>query len=439
MLASWKVRVIYLSFVILMLICIIGISIISFFSFLVSTDAIRLRLARELSAWTGYNIELHQPLHFSFFPLKASLSDVLLEDDNNSHLMSAERIEVDLSISDALIGRLRFSETRIIHPRLMIDEPIKTVSGFFISLAHSEGRLGIAIRKVQELSNIDKLTELPAQPFGRILVKDATLIYPLSFGKTAKIANINAMIDWPDLKGSAVFKASGNWNREFVSLTIKADKALLLIGGGMSPLGLSLHSNYGDINFNGSAGILQQKNLNGHFTLHLSGWEQSLRWIKMEKILPNQRGTPLVWESSLEVSSEHISLNHIAFTLGKDKARGAIEVLFRKNLPMITGSLAFEKLDCNSIINALDDPIMINFSFLERFALDLRFSTGNTTIDSLNIENVAASIQMHDGLFVFDIGNATIFGGVVQLNVQLQRNKRFLKELEDFNFTIDVF
>ncbi|WP_208541922.1 AsmA family protein, partial [Bartonella capreoli] len=84
--------------------------------YLISTDAIRIRLAQDLSAWTGYNVQLRDPPRLHLFPYpKAFLSGVTLTSkmDDVAPLMEAESIEVDLSVVDLLWGHVSFSETRI--------------------------------------------------------------------------------------------------------------------------------------------------------------------------------------------------------------------------------------------------------------------------------------------------------------------------------------
>lgn len=238
---SRKMRLLFSLFVIISAILAVAVVIIPL---LVSTDAIRIRLARDLSTWDGYNVQLRGPPYISIFPsFQASLSGVTLTDaiDNGTPLMDASRINVDLSLYDALLGRVRFSETRIINPRFSIDEPVKTVAGFFTSLSRSEGMLSIAIREAQSLveQNREKpdSSRLLAQPFGRILIEGGSLAYHTAEdGKADEITDINAVFDWPESTRSAALRASGFWHEALTNLTINADQALLLMGGGTSPL-----------------------------------------------------------------------------------------------------------------------------------------------------------------------------------------------------------
>ncbi|MBB5073472.1 uncharacterized protein involved in outer membrane biogenesis [Bartonella callosciuri] len=61
-----------------------------------STDAIRICLAQDLSAWTSYNVQLHDPPRLNLFPYpKAYLSGITFTSKENNivPLMKAESIE----------------------------------------------------------------------------------------------------------------------------------------------------------------------------------------------------------------------------------------------------------------------------------------------------------------------------------------------------------
>lgn len=141
---------------------------------------------------------------------------------------------------------------------------------------------------------------------------------------------------------------------------------------------------------------------------------------------------PVVWESSLKTESGHVELNDIIFRLGNDNARGALEITFQDGMPVTTGSLAFESLDLNQIVSAFfpDNKASADLSFLDRFGLDLRLSTSRAIIHGISMSNLAASIQIRNSRLVFDIGNAQIFGGTAQINIQLRDNRQSLTELE---------
>src|SRR5690606_27642731 len=185
--------------------------------FVVSTDAIRVRLAQEISAWTGYSVELQQAPRLRVFPvLRASLNGVALSkmtDQRSTPWMSADRIDVELSPLDALMGRLSFSETHLIRPHFNIVGPVDNFSGFLDAITKSNGRLGTAIRAQKALlqngSNDNTTASKQAsQPFGRVVIRDGTISYARpnddeekSNAPEQQVTKLNATLDWPQTSG----------------------------------------------------------------------------------------------------------------------------------------------------------------------------------------------------------------------------------------------
>ncbi|UXM95598.1 AsmA family protein [Bartonella sp. HY329] len=424
----------YLFFTVAILVVLIIGAIIAI-PYLISTDAIRIRLAQDLSTWTGYNVQLREPPKISFFPkLQAALQGVSLSDasDDSRPLMEAECIEVDLSLLDALQGKVSFSETRIIRPHFAVDEPVKTVAGFFASLARSDGSLGNAIRQAREIvaqspNNAD-LSSLLNQPFGRIYIEDGTLSYPIDHNSADKkpsaeargeIKEINATVTWPTSTYAASIKANGRWNSAYTEVNLRADQALMLMAGGKSAVRVSVNSNRGGVTYTGDAQFAQRFALSGKVAARLPALNVTMDWLGQAKSFGAAIQSPVVWESSLIATPEKLELNDINLTLGNDKARGALETVFIGDLPSTSGSLAFQSLDFTQILPAFISAgdVIPDLSFLNRFSLDLRVSAPQGQIGAIALTNFAASTQLRNGRLSFDIGNVNVFDGTLQSNI----------------------
>lgn len=444
--------------------------------FLVSTDAIRLRLARDLSTITGYNVQLSEPPQISVFPaFRAALPHVVLSDNSaaNAPLMDAEKIIVRMSLWDALRGRARFSETKLIRPHFSLSEPV-SASALFAALARSQGSFGSAVRATQSRLNdtggkaqTDNENAAPLffQPFGRIIIEDGRLSYPAvpaaaaaakpaaAKGKTTKapaentapqtpaedeISAVNAEITWP-LNGSrASLSASGLWHGALTRLDISADDALLLLSGGTSTLRVSFNSVNGGITFTGKAQAGQNWTARGQVQARSPGLGQTLSWLQTRLPFGISLNTPFIWESDLKARPGAAELKQITLTIGDDttgdSGRGALDIGYENNLPHINGSLAFEKLNLNlpaaglftadtqtaaksgRLKPAMDMPA---FNLL---GLDLRVSIDKAQLNSIAADNVAASIQMRKSGLIFDIGAMQIFGAAAQSSLRLKSN-----------------
>ncbi|GAA5103261.1 AsmA family protein [Bartonella jaculi] len=399
--------------------------------YLVSTDAIRIRLAQDLSAWTGYNVQLRDPPRLNLFPYpKAFLSGVTLTSKMNNivPLMEAESIEVDLSLVDLFWGHVSFSETRIVRPQFFLEKPVKTGADFFDRFSRSQGALGLAIRNAREIikHNPDQpdIKHLLDQPFGRIVIENGTLVYHDSIsGVPEKITGLNATLDWPESTQKMRFRADARWRGELTKLSIDADQALLLLAGGKSQIKASVNSVRGGITFTGQARLSEYYIFDGKVSMRSPGWNQTLYWIGSNQFWGHRLKTPIVWESHFLAQPMHIKMNNVTFTMGKTSARGALELAFQDYVPIVIGSLALDNLDFNlleslfSLVEEKKTPL--DMKIFDRIGVDLRLSSPQAKVGNIALTNLAAAIQIRNGHIIFDLGHANVFGGSLQSNMQI--------------------
>lgn len=424
-----------ISFLVLLLILLSAAAFVIALPWFLSTDAIRIRLAQDLSTWTGYSVQLRQPPQISFFPRpKAVLAGVSLRSssEHSALLMQADHVEFDLSLLAVLRGQVSISETRIIAPKFTLNEPVKNVNDALQTLAGSQGALGVAIRETQasikEKPQNPDLKHLSGQPFGRIIVEDGIIDYSCAEGGAREtISQVHATLDWLALGRKASLVISGMWHGEKTELRLDADQALLLFSHATSPIYFSLNSLRGGVTFNGQAKFDNRFFLDGQLSGRSPGWDQTLKWLGLDHSLSIGIKEPVVWESSLNAIPERIELNNVDFSLGADSARGALEINWLGDTPMITGSLAFQTLNLNTLLAAYfpdeKDDNALDLEGLEYFNFDVRLSAPQAQFASLTFMNMAAAVQIRNGRAILDLGNVNAFGGMLQSNVQVFNDK----------------
>lgn len=383
--------------------------------FLISADSIRLRMARDLSSMTGYNVQLLSPPSLTVFPsFKATLPHIVLTDNSadNAPIMTAEKIIVRITLLDALRGRARFSETQLIRPHFTLTEPLKTAS-VLAAFANSEGSFGNALRETHsrlQTHDSEEVTKeqvkysaspLFLQPFGHIIIEDGLITYPIAAAEPApvllsatnapiqtekaekyappakigqkpqetvkklpltqeplapvseEIRDIYAQIDWPQNSDKAALTLTGQWHGASNSLAVQADNALLLMSGGKSGLRISFNSTQGGITFIGTAQAGKNFTAQGNVSARSPGLKQTLNWLGMRLPFDTNITTPFVWESTLKADMQRTELNDIVLTIGDDSGRGTLTLRSEGDYPHISGSLAFEKLTVNLPASAI--------------------------------------------------------------------------------------
>lgn len=420
--------------------------------FIVSTDAIRVRVAQEISAWTGYSVELREAPRLKVFPvLRASLNGVTLSkltDQGQIPFMSADRIEVELSPLDAIMGHISFSETQIVRPHVNIDGSVTDVPAFLDALASSSGRLGTAIRAQRRLlegaaNNDSQAAELASQPFGRVVVRDGAIAFMRTEAQAEtpksddeQITAVNMTLDWPQTTSAAALKGSAKWKGETSQLNITAAQALRLLAGGNSDLSVNLTAKPFSLSFQGKANISKDRFFEGSLGTNSPSLSNAIRWLNLPPVAGSSEIGAFSLESTVTATPKRWKFANVDMTAGESPAKGVIEIGLENEQPAVTGTLAFEKLELRSLFSAFvplpdnrtyppgarANMDAIDTSFFDRSEFDLRLSAQNAAAGPVTLSSVAAAIQIKGGRAIFDIGDARGFGGTLQANMQIVRD-----------------
>jgi len=420
--------------------------------FIVSTDAIRIRVAQEISAWTGYSVELREAPRLRVFPvLRASLDGVTLSklsDQGAKPFMSANRIEIELSPLDAIMGRLSFSETQIVRPHFNIGGPVDNFAELLDAIASSNGRLGTAIRAqraLQQNGANDKTfaTQQASQPFGRVVLRDGTISFNDPDSQEVpkddqQITKLNATLEWPRTSSTATLRGSALWRGENTQFSLTAAQALPLLAGGTSDVTASFTSTPLNITFEGKANISNDRFFEGALSAKTPSLSNSLRWMALPPVAGSTEIGAFSLDSTITSTPRRLKFDNVEMTTDESPAKGVIEVGFEQDTPAITGTLAFEKLNLRRLFSIfvplpenqprspserdLNERDIINTSFIDRSELDLRLSAQTATAGPVSMTGVAAAVQIRGGRAMFDIGDAKAFNGILQANLQIVRD-----------------
>lgn len=426
--------------------------------YIVSTDSIRLHLAQNISAWTGYSVEIRQPPRMSFFPVfRASLSDVTVSKmgDTNTPFMAAERIEVEMSPLDALFGRVAFTETRLINAHFALSEPVEDLPQFVNTLASSSGRLGLAIRQARNVtarktdSDQQSDKQLQTMPFGRLVLENSSIGFTTrNTERQEQISKINASIDWPQTTSAATVKGKAVWHDETVDYNLNVAQPLLLLARGMSQMSAQITSKPLTISFDGRSNISENIFTEGAFSLSSPSLSESLHWMGLSSdasySLRATADDAFSIETNVSATPLRIKLSDIVLNLNNMPAKGAAEIGFGKQRPVVTGTLAFQTLNAVSFFHTVTTlvtkvsedeeaknyggyryapPRMIDTRLLNSADLDIRLSAQNASIGAAQMTGLAAALQIRDGQAIFDIGDAKAFKGSIQTSIKLSQTE----------------
>jgi AsmA protein len=398
-----------------------------------STRIVRDRIAWELSAWSGFRVTIDGSPRIEVWPkFRAILSDVTLSqwtETDDPPVVEADRVEVNLSAMAALRGDVAFSTARLVRPTIRVQ---RTASGFYMPPLPTGGRITRSIDTARGVvsANPQKpdLGRLPSDPFGTVEFRDGRVVTTADGKDTEILSSLSGQVNWEAMNSEASLTAAGIWRGESVQLDFSSARPLVLFAGGAAPVTLSFKAAPATFSFDGTASISDNAYLDGQVKFAAPSLRRVLEW-SQAGIAPGAALGAVSVASKVNASAGRAKFENTTVTLNNNPGMGALDFSFAEGRPVIAGTLAFDTLDLRSFLSAFTPvaptgeagPGDIDTSFADRINLDLRLSAAHATAGPVQLADVAATAQVKNGLAVFDISDASAFGGTVQSSLRFDR------------------
>jgi AsmA protein len=398
-----------------------------------STRIVRDRIAWEMSAWSGFRVTIDGAPRIEVWPnFRAILTDVTLSqwtETDAPPVIETERVEVSLSAMAALRGNVVFSTARLIRPTIRVQ---RAANGFFLPALPSGGRITRSIDTARAVVSANPakpdLSKLPADPFGTVEFRDGRVVTSVD-GKDAEIlSSLSGQANWAALNSNATLSATGIWRGESVAVDAASPNPLVLFGGGAAPMTLSFKAAPAGFSFDGVASMSENAYFDGQAKFAAPSLRRLLEWSRAG-IAPGAAIGSVSVSSKVTATSSRIKFENTEIALDDNPGMGALDFSFGEARPVISGTLAFDTLDLRRFLSAFTPlaptsgagPGEIDTSVADRINLDLRLSAAQATAGAIQLAEVAATAQVKNGLAVFDISDASAFGGNIQSSLRFDR------------------
>ena len=398
-----------------------------------STRIVRDRIAWELSAWSGFRVTIDGSPRIEVWPtFRAILSDVTLSqwtETDAPPVVEAEHVEVDLSAMAALRGDVQFSTARLVRPTIRVE---RTPGGFYLPPLPTGGRITRSIDTARGVvtANPQKpdLGKLPSDPFGTVEFRDGRVVTSAGGKDVEILSSLNGQVNWAAMNSDASLTATGIWRGESVQIDSSSAKPLVLFAGGVAPVTFSFKAAPATFSFDGVASMSENAYLDGQAKFAAPSLRRLLEW-SQAGIAPGAAIGAVSVSSKVTVSAGRAKFENTTVGLDNNPGMGALDLSFGEALPVISGTLAFDTLDLRSFLSAFTPivptgeagPGEIDTSFADKINLDLRLSAAHATAGPVQLADVAATAQVKNGLAVFDVSDASAFGGNIQSSLRFDR------------------
>jgi len=392
----------------------------------ISTDLVKDRLEREISEWTGHQVELIDRPEIGFWPVphidlnRVSITSQLTNDAEP--ILYADEIKADFSILSALTGDPSFSNFIMVRPIMRVERLPDGRTPWYSSSGRISEAVAATIAKSEAANGEDAAKAMPVPDYrlGDVTIQDGTLSWTNSpAGVEERVTAINGTISWPRLNSQVRGSVKGIIRGEAIALTVVSDKPLALLARQTAPINLQMVSTPLTFSFDGSANLSDKPFFGGKLNMQSTSMRLLLEWAGT-KIKPGEALGAVSLDAEVQIQRGRSILDKLILELEGNRGIGVLDIEYSdEQKPGVSGTLAFSTLDIMSFLRAFtplpqsgdDISSTIDTSFLHQLSLDLRLSAQSATLGPLNLTNVAAAGRIADGRATFDVGDATAYGG----------------------------
>ncbi len=401
-------------------------------------------LAREFTEITGQKLKYSGEPAIRIFPvLMAEFKDFSLHSQLNASndfpVMKAPVVRISLSILAALRGDVRITGVTLEQPAFKA----KSEDNSWQLPFGGQSRLSRLIRGLKASQPQDEysaiLNAVRDNAFGTITIIDGTI--ELDRASQNLISGINGTLNWQNGSRSGGLSATGIWRGEPTSVDVTTDDVVMLMAGTDTGISASLASMSLTSRFTGTARLQPSPFLEGTVFAEAASLSKAMQWLNVE--MPYQFAAPgLTLSGALKGDADKWQLEDSQLQWGTNKGTGGL--IFQPNLapPMLSGTLDFELLDFMMLTQFFDrasKPQQQNKPVtVPMIGADLRISATRASFGALDLNKVAASLQISTQANTLDIHDAAAFGGMLQIALKSQNNTEAKTELRILGSEIET-
>jgi AsmA protein len=393
--------------------------------FVVSSENIKQQLAQRIQELTASKITYQGEPILTFSPyLGVELLNVVMagtrSGDKNIDLLRIEKLRFELKIIPLLLGKTRFSNFKMIRPRINLPIQEYTAAGLNKALERQQEVLldTNELKADKPLETDDSISDIKLGQFEIIdgIVETETQ----DTGSTYRLSNLHAVVDWPSLASSWKITGQGIWRGEAFEFSNEVEKPLVFFTSGKSGLNVEFKSPALSASFHGRAAMLSDIQLFGDASISTPSIPRlyELLFENLPADIPSL-GNFLV-KGKVSANIREIQFDESIVELGTNKATGNLIARRSKQAkPKISGTLAFNSLDVTPFIEMFSGKRPVegnsNTSLADTnpFDYDIRFSAQDYKFQENNFGTLATTIMLTKKEWAIDIGEADFFDGMI--------------------------
>lgn len=414
----------------------------------VSTDFVRNAIQNEITETAGRRVSLGSTTEIRLFPRpSARLNDVKVYPPTHpgtpgEPVMEAKSIDVQMTLGSLFTGQPIATSVTLNAPIFRIDTQAEGGLIGQLPLGHiaeavmagrAQRATGAAAQSVEQPAGTLVLpAELWTGP-GTVAFRDAQFEFLQrnddgSMSEPLVLTRADGRLVWPRL--DAPLTVTGRFVHRGVALDLRLTSASPIdaLGGTISGMTASLESALLSFNFEGVAGFSAGFYAKGTVDFATPSLRRMLLW-RGNALRPALALGDTALSAQIQARGKSVRLDAMNVTIDGNSGTGVVEITEPDNAPLtIIGTVDFETLDLRGVLSAFTNVpqqpaarTAIDTRFMDQIQTDLRLSARRADFAGIALTNVAATAQTTPTIALFDIGDATAFGGTIQSRLQLER------------------
>lgn len=382
-------------------------------------DSVRNHLTQQIRLMTGLEMEAQESVRFAVLPRPhIKIKSVRIKDRWDNLSIDVQILKGNLRLLPLLAGRLEVSSFSLFVPTVSLN-----IHGRPLHDRGAIAKASDAAKSAAQTRIADSARLATIQIFGgRLLLKSS------SQSAATHVGDINATLDWHNISSPASFNGSFIWRGEKVELMTSVSKPALLLRGQSSPLTLALNSRLLDISLKGLLTAGQKWQYQGPATATSKAVRALLSVSGANIPLPTQLRAGAI-SGNVSVRAGAMSISKLALKLDGNTFAGTLAIRDNEKRPLISGTLATEKLLLDPRVAGLPRPSgkdgkwnrrPLPLRALTDVDLDLRLSAQQAQFGNLRAGQVALVVHSRNGRLEISVSSQAAYGGRfnAKLNVE---------------------
>jgi len=371
----------------------------------VTTGGLTAAVARQLRSVYGVDLTVAGRRTIAVLPVpRVKFENVAFSAGGSEPIVRADFLRGEFRILPLLMGRVELSELALTGASIRIERDAEGRSPW--------DRVAAVLRARVESQRA------ASGHVGRVILANASVRYSDERnGLDTKLAEINAVANWPKSDGPLDLSSHGRWRGERVEVIASGVWPSALLAGRQNQFKVEASAPSARVSLSGDAVLGAEPKLSGRAALTLRSLRDFVAWSS----LPLPLGS-LAFGASLDgdftASNGVVSWPAARLTAGGDRLDGALQARMDGGRLSFTGTLAADRLSLPDAFR--EGPLAAwqgdgpSLAGLMGADLDLRVSAGEARLGRLRLEDVAANLIVRPGRIETALNRATLNRGTVK-------------------------